>query len=263
MKRLFFVCGFPRSFSTVFTCLMQQHPEVYATATSPALAMILNAAQFFTSREEFKAWEPNLAQKAYSGFVKSGLAGFYAAQTDKPVVLDKNRDAILYGNVALHASPGSKFIFIVRDLQGICSSYEKKIEANPAMAARFNPAIMANKVARFVAYTSSPEISEILSFTRDFDFEGNRNNVLILRGEDLLNDHTNTLKKVCSFMEIPEFQFDVNNIEQIYENDLAYRNIVADHQVRRQLRPIVRERDENVDAELRKLYPYFYQKFGY
>ena len=39
-KRIFFLCGMPRSGNTLFTSIMNQNPDVAVTANSPTLEII-------------------------------------------------------------------------------------------------------------------------------------------------------------------------------------------------------------------------------
>lgn len=238
MKKINFCCGFPRSMSTVFACILNQHPEVYATATSPMVPLALELCRFFDSRGEFRAWKQEDSEKAYAGFVDGAMDGFFKNLTDKPTILDKNRDAIIYYPSIAFSLQHSKFVFVVRDLQDICNSYEKKFLAHPTMFARLPEELASDKGGRYLAYTQSPEFKSILDFVRDFDFDLNKESVMILKSEDLCSSPDAVLEQACRFLGLSEFTFDFNNIKQIYENDLAHKNFVADHQIRPKLEPL-------------------------
>lgn len=262
MKNFCFVSGLPRSGSTLFMCLMNQHQNIYATATSPTIQMLLRLSDFYNEREEFRAWEKGLSDKVYKGMLAGAINGFYENVTNKPLILDKSRDAIFYLPLVRLCLPDSKFIFIARDLQCICNSYEKKFTQNISLYGKLNKELLCNKEARYMAYTRSPELQTMIQFIRHFDFENDKS-VLVIKGEDFTSSPQDIAKKVTNFLGLEKFTFDINNVEQIYENDLAYSNFVADHKIKRKIEKIDCSINKDMDKVLKEAYPWYYSKLNY
>src|ERR1700761_9340744 len=89
--KIFFQSSLPRVGSTVFQNLMNQDPRFYASSTSGMLELIYAARHNYTESPEFKAQDAETMKKAFLGFCREGIHGYYNAITDKPYVIDKSR----------------------------------------------------------------------------------------------------------------------------------------------------------------------------
>ena len=60
---LVFLSGLPRSGSTILTSLLNQHPNIHATTTSPVLGMILNFGNNWENQVIHQIQDKNQNQK--------------------------------------------------------------------------------------------------------------------------------------------------------------------------------------------------------
>lgn len=91
MEKIFFQSSLPRSGSTLLQNLIGQNPDFYVTPTSGLLELIYAARANYTNSPEFKAQDADLMKKAFLGFCKSGMEGYFNSITDKKYVMDKSR----------------------------------------------------------------------------------------------------------------------------------------------------------------------------
>lgn len=130
VEKIFFQSSLPRSGSTVFQNLMNQDPRFHASATSGLLELIYASRHAYTETVEFKAQDPEEMKKAFFGFCKGGMQGFYSAITDKQYVLDKSRGHMAYYQLLDNFYPNPKIICLVRYLPDIIASMEKLFRNN-------------------------------------------------------------------------------------------------------------------------------------
>jgi hypothetical protein len=223
-----FIVGFPRSFSTLFCCLAQQNPSVYASSTSPFLMVSKGASDGLYSCESSFTSYKGFWEKASYEFVKGGMSAFWASITNKPFILDKNRNAIFFYDFIMNVYPNAKFIFLVRDLTKIFESYDNKIKENSFIKFQIGQQWedIDISVDRFL---SGPEIKDILSFLDKNNNFLNKKNVLTLDSLSLMRDIQGKLYEFESFCGIEHHKYDLQKIDQIYENDAVYKNLIADH----------------------------------
>ncbi|MEI8280702.1 MAG: sulfotransferase, partial [Bacteroidota bacterium] len=125
-EKIFFQSSLPRVGSTVFQNLMNQDPRFYASSTSGMLELIYAARHNYTESPEFKAQDQELMKKAFLGFCKAGIHGYYDAITDKQYILDKSRGHFAHYAFLDSFYPNPKIICLVRNLPDIIASMEKK-----------------------------------------------------------------------------------------------------------------------------------------
>lgn len=120
----------PRAGSELLQALLSQHPEVYASATSPLLEYMF-AAQGNTTLAEATSQPKALMNAAFTGFCREGARGYYGALTDKPIVVDKSRGWLEYAEVLWAAFPEARIVCMVRDPEAIVASFERLYVENP------------------------------------------------------------------------------------------------------------------------------------
>lgn len=122
------MAGLPRSGSTLLSSLINQHPDAYASPSTPLLDIMRNTNQFVGSHELWKA-APN--EEAMHKIMQDLPRAFYVNQSDKKVIVDKNRAWMnnkMYMDFAGFEFP---ILTCVRDLDEIAASFIKLVRKNP------------------------------------------------------------------------------------------------------------------------------------
>ena len=129
---IIFNASLPRAGSTLIQNILGNHPEFYVSPTSAVLDMVYEAHAQYTRSLEIKAQGgTTINAKAFYGFSRGAIEGYYKALTDKPFIVDKSRGWNMYVDVLREMYSKPKIICMVRHPFGILSSMEKAYRKNP------------------------------------------------------------------------------------------------------------------------------------
>jgi sulfotransferase len=249
---------------------MMQNPEIYSTPTSGAVEFLLAARSIYSSGDAFKAQDPKEMAKAFQGFCRGGLYGYFSALTDRPYVIDKSRAWLGNFRFANIVEPGSKAIVMVRDLRGIFASMEKNYRKNPHKDPQIvDGAQLKNMTtdSRLQHFSVAPPIGPALEWLYDAVLQGYDSHMLFIKFEDFTRNPEGEIRRVYDYLELPYFQHDFNNVEQLtHENDVIH-GIFGDHQIKPKIEPLVEDYINilgfhNCD-KIRQHYQWFYERFNY
>lgn len=227
MDKLFFQSSMPRSGSTILQNIMGQNPDFYVTPTSGVLELIFGARMNYTNSPEFKAQDKKLMEAGFKEFCKQGVIGYYNALTDKKYVLDKSRGWGVYRDFLNEIFPNPKIICMVRDLRSILSSYEKIYRKNPLNhdPIRNDGTAQGTTVHKRIDEWMNPKNTIGRATERIFEMIrlGYDDKILFVKYEDLCIYTEMEMKRIYDYLEIPYFNHDFENIEQItVEDDSVY-----------------------------------------
>jgi len=127
----------PRAGSTLIQNILGQNPEFYVTPTSGVYDFLFNARTIYSSSPEVKAQDEQLMEKAWKGYCKGAIYGYFNAITDKPYVMDKCRGWSGDYNFINFFDEKPKVISMIRDPRAVYASMEKKYRANPQLEHQF------------------------------------------------------------------------------------------------------------------------------
>ena len=128
MRKFYYLGGLPRSGSTLLTNILLQNPKFATTATSSLLDFMLQIRDNWNKLEGHKVYENG--QDKW-GVIRAIMQAYH--KTDKEIIFDKNRG---WSNhiefVEKVTGEKVKIIACVRNLEDICSSFEKLFRKNRA-----------------------------------------------------------------------------------------------------------------------------------
>jgi sulfotransferase len=272
VEQIFFQSSMPRSGSTIFQNLMGQNPDFYVTPTSGVLELIYGARANFSTSPEFKAQDIKLMEAGFKEFCNKGMFGFYNAITDKKFILDKSRGWGVYRPFLNEVYPNPKIIVMVRDLRSVVASYEKIYRKNQL---RQDPirndstgagTTIHKRVDEWVHPTNTigRAVERIFEMTRlGFDEK-----VLFVKYEDLCLYTEMEMRRVYDYLELPYFEHDFDNIEQITSEDDSVYGLTNDlHTIKPKLElPTPDYHDilgKDVCAWIYNTYKWYFDKFQY
>ena len=223
MRKINFIGGLPRSGSTLLTNILLQNPKFATTATSSLLDFLLQVRDNWSKLEGHKVYEEGQDKWAV---IRAIMQNYH--KTDKEVIFDKNRGWSTHIEFIEKATNKSaKIIACVRNLEDICSSFEKLFRKNRAdgeIHGEFSNTKMKTIEGRIGVWTSDegvigrPYVSLLDTIQRGL---GDR--ILFFPYEDWTANPEFWFRKLYSFIEEPYYEHDFNNIEQtIRENDAGY-----------------------------------------
>jgi sulfotransferase len=223
MRKIHYISGLPRSGSTLLTNILLQNPKFATTATSSLLDFLLQVRDNWgklSGHEHYPEgqdkWE----------VIRAIMYNYH--KTDKEIIFDKNRGWSTHIEFMEKATgEGVKIIACVRNLEDICSSFEKLFRKNRAdgeIHGEFSNPKMKNREGRVGVWTSDegvigrPYISLLDTIQRGL---GDR--ILFFPYEEWSSNPDFWFKKLYEFVGEDYYQHDFNNIEQtIRENDAGY-----------------------------------------
>jgi sulfotransferase len=270
MKKLFFQSSLPRAGSTLLQNIIGQNPDFYVTPTSGVLELVYAARNNYTNSPEFKAQDASLMKSGFTQFCHDGVLGFFNGVTDKPYVLDKSRGWGVHYGFLNSFYPEPKIICMVRDLRGIFASMEKNFRKNQHIDSGIvNHANMTGTTTekRIDIWAGGQPVGLAIERLHQVFKEGVNKKILFIRYEDLAKEPVPEMKKIYQYLEVPYFNHDFNNIEQITQEDDAVYGIYGDHQIRKKLEPLKADYKEILGQGacnwIKTNYQWFYDEFKY
>lgn len=270
VQKVFYNSSLPRSGSTLLQNIMMQNPDIYSTPTSGVIEFLLQARIIYSTSDTFKAQDPEEMKKGFNGFCKAGLYGFFNAITDRPYVIDKSRAWLGNYSFTDWFESDPKVIVMVRDLRCIFSSMEKNYRKNP----HIDPLIVNGKelknmstVSRIDHFSVSPPVGPSLEWLFEAIHQGHDKNILFIKFEDFTTNPEKEIKRVYDYLELPYYQHDFENVEQLtHENDVIH-GIFGDHKIQSKVRPVPEDYITILGKEqsdrLYSHYNWFFKRFNY
>jgi len=271
MEQIFYQSSLPRSGSTLLQNILAQNPDIYATPTSGVLELIFAARANYTSSAEFKAQDPKLMEDGYKAFCKSGMDAFYNAITDKKYVIDKSRGwGIHYDFLQFVQGGQPKVICMVRDLRDIFASMEGNFRKHPEKQSDildWSKGQGTTTPKRIDIWAQGPPVGLAIERLGEIYRMGLDKHMLFVRFEDLCLYPENTMLKIYKYLDIPAFEHDFDNIEQLTKEDDEVYGAFGDHTIRKKLEPVPSKAKQllgkDVNDWIWNNYQWFFDKFRY
>lgn len=270
VDKIFFQSSLPRAGSTLLQNVMGQNPQFYVTPTSGVLELLYASRHNFTTSPEFKAQDTQTMEKGYFSFLKSGIEGFFNGITDKPYVLDKSRGWGIHYNFLNSFYPNPKIICMIRDLRGVFASMEKNYRKNQHLDPKItNHGQMVGTTTekRIDIWGNSQPVGLAIERIYQMIKEGIDKNIHFVKFEDFCEDPKTEMIKIYQYLELPYYEHDFLNVEQITTEDDSVYGIYGDHKIKNEIKPL----EDNyrdvlgipVCNKIRHQYSWFYQYFNY
>ena len=270
MERLFFQSSLPRAGSTLLQNIIAQNPDFYATPTSGVLELVFAARGNYTDSPEFKAQDADLMRTGFLSFCRNGMDGYYNAITDKKYVIDKSRGWGIHYDFLNLIYPNPKIVVMVRDLRDIFASMEKNYRKNPDKA---NPVLNWAQMAgttvpkRIDIWAQSQPIGLAIERLQELFRLGIDSKVLFVKFEDLCLYPETTMTRIYEYLEVPYYEHDFDNIQQITKEDDEVYGVFGDHEIRTKLAPVPSRAKHILGKDVTDWiwtnYPWFFQQFRY
>jgi sulfotransferase len=224
----------------------------------------------YTNSPEFKAQDAKLMKAGFMSFCKNGIEGFYKGITDKPFVIDKSRGWSIHYGFLNSFYPNPKIIVTVRDLRAIFASMEKNFRKNQDKDSGIidhSQMIGTTTEKRIDVWANSQPVGLAIERLYQILKEGTAKNMLFIKFEDLTANPATELKRVYEFLELPYFNHDFNNVEQITVEDDNVYGMYGDHTIKKEVKPLPIDYNKILGKEacawIKQNYKWFYDEFNY
>lgn len=243
-KKYYFMAGLPRSGSTMLSAILNQNPRFYSGPSSPVVATMLALEQSLAQDELFLAYP----KMEFGKSLVASVIDHYYADTDKPVVFEKNRSWVnrmeYIGGYFGIDHP--KIIYPVRDVSEILASFISMIKRNPHIVNDRLNFIDQSLVQQGIPLTDENRCRMIAGpgiLGQSFDglkkalSEGYRTSIHFVEYKDLVKNPKETMKHIYKFLGEPEYNHDFKNLVNEHQEDDAKIYGFSDmHAVRKELK---------------------------
>jgi len=270
MEKIFYQSSLPRAGSTILQNILAQNPDIYTTPTSGVLELLFAARANYTNSAEFKAQNAEQMKAGFLAFCREGMRGFYEAITEKPYIVDKSRGWGIHFDFIHQVYSNPKIICMVRDLRDVFCSMEKNFRKNPEKA---SPLIDWSKsqgttvAKRIDLWANGVPVGMAIERLSEMIRLGIDKHILFVKYEDLCMYPEREMTKIYNYLELPYFEHDFDNIEQVTKEDDEVYGVFGDHTIRQKLEPMQSQAKtilgKDVCEWIFNNYAWFYQYFGY
>ena len=254
MKQFVMLSGLPRSGSSVLCSMLNQHPDIYASTTSPVIDLIEILNQNW---QAISAALVTPDKNQYPNMIKGICYGAYE-HIDKPVIIDKNRLWPRHGKLmpeTLGHKP--KIICTVRNIPEILASYILLINKNSNKITFVDQELIDSNLPvnnknrcklLWEKYINGPYNSVRIGFNSP------NINLCIVDYDSIVNYSQETMDKICNFLEINRFLVDLDNLQPMKENDDYHGGMNGLHDVRSIMKRTSPSPELVIGHELTQLY---------
>lgn len=242
MKNFYMISGLPRSGSTLLCNILAQNKDLFVSkATSGCVDVLFNIRNQWDNLIEHKAEGVDYDQ--LKRVLQNVLNSYHS--TDKNNIVDKGRgwlSLIEMAEFILGYTP--KIIVPVRNISEILSSFEKLWRKSTGQS-QWN----FEKEDYFKAQTvegrcdiwsnMSQPVGLAYNRVKDAISRGYKDKLLFVEFDELTSQPYQTLERVYSYLELPYFEHNFNNIEQYTkEDDEGVHRIPDLHKIRPRVIPV-------------------------
>ena len=247
-KKLFFLVAMPRSGNTLFASIMNQNPEIAATANSITLEImkdlfLLKETDVFQNFPDHKSLD-NVMDSVYDNYYKDW---------PQRILIDRG-PVMTTGNFQLmkkYFKRPFKCIILLRDLMDVLASYMQWYTQNPdAFPNRFG--LKNDEEKLFMLMHKEGSIAKELEAIKNaYNYPDICH---FVKYDDLVTNPEQEFKKIYNFLEEPYFNHRFNNLEQIKINSLSYDDKIVgsnmhklfDGPVRKVYNPYIKKIPESI-----------------
>lgn len=239
MKQYHFITGLPRSGSTLLSAILNQNPDFHSSISDPLAAILRATVNEATGNPGFKSECPPERVKDMCVGVTDG----YYKSVNKPVIFNTNR---AWGNLLPISSsvfPNSKYIACVRDLGWVIDSFETLVRKNSfTLNSLFTREEMGSVYSRAKGLLAENRVvGQAYNSLKQALSSEYRNLYMIVEYEDLCADPEKTMDRVYTFLNLPKFNHDFNNVESSFDEYDSEIGIKGLHNTRKKVQLIKRE----------------------
>ena len=259
MKKVYTLAGLPRTGSTVLASLLNQHPDIYVSGTSPLLDLLCYTETTWSNvKEYYKEQNPEQVMNIY----RSLIQGFYQ-HIPKPIIIDKHRAwARNVGGLRNIGFDNPKVICTIRPIPEIISSYIKLMNKDMVGNNFVDTTLKKRGLTLSIKNRCEFLWKELVYNTYEsvqIGLHTSRENILFLTYDQIVHRPMDALQTVYNFLDIPSYDgHTFNNINNInLENDEEYWQFPGLHQIRSELKAEPNKPEDIIGAELTQYFQQF------
>jgi sulfotransferase len=250
-KTFHFLAGLPRSGNTVLSSILNQNPEIYSSELSPLPSLLYEIEKTLNYDNNAQ----RLETKDNINYVINNITHNYFNHIKKPTILIREKAWATTGNLRLiknYINPTPKIIFTTRPILEILTSF---INILPEWS--YVDEDMLNTGFWYKNYLTKNDnrcdylmksqglIDQLLLSINSIIEPENKDVFCIIKYNDIVNTPQETMDKIYTFLELPTYKHNFNNIIKLEkDNDEANGHPKDLHKVRPQLKKVSKDPKE-------------------
>ena len=233
VSRLFFLCGIPRSGNTLFASIMNQNPEVVVTANSITLEImkdlsLLKQTDVFQNYPDHKSLD-NVLNNVFDNYYKHWSQEYII---DRGPVMTKNNFQLMQK----HYKRPFKCVVLLRDLMDVLASYMRWYTENPdAFPNKYNCKNDEEKLSMIM--NKKGAIAKNLEAIKNaYNYP---DICYFVKYNDLVAQPQKEIKQIYKFLNIPYFEHNFTNLQQININGIPYDDTIVGnnmHKIKKEIK---------------------------
>ena len=215
-RKLLFLVALPRSGNTLFASIMNQNPEIAATANSLTLEImkdlfLLKKTDVFENYPDHRSLD-NVLNNVFNN---------YYQHWPQRIIIDRG-PVTTPDNLQLvnkHFKHGFKCIILLRDLMDVLASYMQWYTKNPdAFPNRYNLNTDEEKLMMLMNKDGAIA-KELDAIQNSYNYPDMCHYV---KYDDMVDNPEQEFRKIYQFLDEPYFNHRFNNLDQVSVNGLSY-----------------------------------------
>lgn len=266
-KKIIYVTGLPRAGSTLMCQLLGHHPQIYSTNHSSPLCQSLENLRHNISDNQFLLAQLDVDfEIAYRRLLNAhrGFINGWFAETDQPVVVDKNRGWLRQIETVNIIDPDFRMVVCIRDLRQVYGSIEAQHQKTllldfPDHMAPYSAYARADALFGAEGVIGGP----LKSIENMADVaESLRERVAYVAFEALVNEPLGTMKSLFQWLGMTPAEFDPRNLRVLpHESDSYYRYKYR-HQTFSSITPPKPHKiAPRIESDIMKNFGWFFEQF--
>lgn len=219
-KKFYFICGLPRSGSTLLNGILNQNPSIHGSMSTSLCSLYRG---ILTSRIPDII---NTTEQQAFNLYKSTAEAYYK-DIEKPIIFDTYRRWPIHIGLMPRLFPYTKFIFCMRDIPSILNSFEYfYLNKNKLPATvKDNHHCLLNPYLRLQDYYDSLIAYEYDAANYIYYSPTLREHCIFLDYDRLIYDTDSVINWLYEELNLPKFKHDFENINHCFEDiDEQYSN---------------------------------------
>jgi sulfotransferase len=261
------VTGLPRAGSTLLCQMLSMHPEIQCEGHSSPLCNAVLAMRRMISDDQFFLSQLDTNFDASYAHLAAAMRGFlrgWHGESDRKVVVDKNRAWVHAIEMLLHIAPEAKLIVCLRELGQIYGSIEAQHQKTILVdfidhLADFDRFGRADMLFAKDKAIGAPLIS--VHAVQDFPAAVQKQ-LYFLRFEDLMEQPAACMSKIYAWLGLSPFEINPQKLQTgIQESDSHYHMKYLHTQHTHIAKPRRHEIPPRIQAQIESAYAWYYNLY--
>ncbi len=267
-KKIIYVTGLPRAGSTLLCQLLSHHPAIYSTGHSSPLNQALEKLRYTLSDEPFLLSQLDVDFELTYNRLLNAFRGFingWFAESDKPIVVDKNRGWLHKIETVNLIDPDFRMLICVRDLGQIVGSIEAQHQKTllldfPDHLAPHSAYYRADALFKDDGLIGSP--LKAIEQLQDIVDEKMKAKLCYIAFEALVEQPQETMNMIFQWLGLSDISIDCQNLTvKPHESDSYYR-FKYRHETYPLIKPLAHHKiSPRIVKEIHQHFAWFYEHF--